>query len=76
MKASCFVGTHSPANKIHRGQSGINIDQQSTADREADIKMTQWASRTNVFLENPKDLGGLHSVREFKILLLRIFKKI
>lgn len=68
MKASCFVGTLSPANKIHRGQSGINIDQQSTADREADIKMTQWASRTNVFLKNPKnkDLGGC--VSEFKIL--------
>ncbi|XP_026825303.1 uncharacterized protein LOC105281160 isoform X1 [Ooceraea biroi] len=52
-------GTTSPANKVHQWQSGINIDQQSTADREADIKMTQWPSKTNVFPDPKKkvDLG-------------------
>ncbi|XP_011143294.1 uncharacterized protein LOC105185459 isoform X2 [Harpegnathos saltator] len=40
-------------DKFHQWQSGSDIYQQSTVDRENDAKMAQWASRTNIFL-SPK----------------------
>ncbi|XP_014478092.1 PREDICTED: uncharacterized protein LOC106746246 isoform X2 [Dinoponera quadriceps] len=44
-------------NKFHQWQSGSDIYQQSTVDRENDAKMAQWASKTNIFAHSRGQIG-------------------
>lgn len=77
MKASYFLGTVSPTNKVHRWQSGSNIDQQNIADKEADVKMTQWASRTNVFLDPKKKIdSGLYLSKNANLKIYKITSRL